>query len=90
MGYRRKARECALQMLFQLDINDAESEARVRRQYWQSNASSPDPVREYADRLVEGVVDKREAIDARTVILADDLLSQLGQDLVATLLEACC
>jgi N utilization substance protein B len=63
MGYRRKARECALQMLFQVDMT-GEDERKVRDRYWQENPA-PAAVKDYADRIVAGTGAERDAIDRR-------------------------
>jgi N utilization substance protein B len=64
MGKRRKARECALQILFQLEFNPADAAALVRR-YWDGQRTTAD-VREYGDWLVERILARREEID-RTI-----------------------
>jgi len=65
MGHRRKARECALQILFQIDLSGDDSGA-VRARYWRAN-DLPDSIRNFADDLVEQTVQHRDAIDARLV-----------------------
>ncbi|HYA48263.1 MAG TPA: transcription antitermination factor NusB [Burkholderiales bacterium] len=62
MGNRRKARECALQILFELEFNPADPQALVRR-YWKQQKAAPD-VREYAGWLVGRILDRRGEIDA--------------------------
>jgi N utilization substance protein B len=64
MGKRRKARECALQILFQLEFNASDRQTLIR-QYWDSQNASAD-VREYGGWLVDQISDKREEID-RTI-----------------------
>ena len=60
MGYRRKAREFALQMLYQFDVsNDFE---HLITEFW-SNKDVPDDVKEFADNIVEGVVKNLHSID---------------------------
>ena len=61
MGYRRKARECAMQMLFQLDMT-GDDPRRVQRSFYQSNPV-PEASRKYADRLIEGAAEHLPAID---------------------------
>ena len=61
MGYRRKARECALQMLYELDMTDGDP-ASVRKAYWGDN-QVPEAVRDYADRLLLGAEEHRADID---------------------------
>ena len=62
MGYRRKARECALQMLFQIDMT-GEGQESVREAYWKENPA-PAPIRSYADRIVRGTVRDLGRIDS--------------------------
>lgn len=70
MGFRRKARECGLQMLFQIDLSGCEA-GWVRREFWKANPS-PDPVRQFADRLVEGAVEHRLEIDRKLAEIAEN------------------
>ena len=69
MGRRRRAREFALQVLFQLDLTGGDPD-EVLQQFWSRQAAEPD-VREFAERLVHGVVDGRAQIDARIVEAAE-------------------
>ena len=60
MGNRRKARECALQILYSLEFTEVEDRALSRwiDAYWSvfTDASQEAPdIREYMDRLVRGV-----------------------------------
>jgi transcription antitermination protein NusB len=61
MGMRRKARECALQILFQLEFNAAEDEDIIRG-YWKHQKVS-DETREYGNWLVRGIRSGPEAVD---------------------------
>jgi transcription antitermination protein NusB len=61
MGYRRVARECALQMLFEADIG-RQNAAEVVVAYWDSN-QHPERVRGFATRLFEGAMARLEEID---------------------------
>ena len=61
MGQRRKARECALQILFQLEFNSGDARDLVRV-YWEHQRAS-EPVREYGTWIVERILDHGEAID---------------------------
>lgn len=70
MSYRRKARECALQMLYQIDMT-GDDPVRVRRDFWQENPVKP-PIREFADRLVTGTVRQLEEIDRRIMAAAEN------------------
>ena len=61
MGNRRKARECALQILYQMDVSGtAEDEALAS--YWQC-FEHPEEVAEFAGELVRGVSGHRAEID---------------------------
>jgi transcription antitermination protein NusB len=62
MGTRRKAREYALQMLFQWDVTHDPIEA-TRAAFWE-NHDEPEAVVEFADRLVERTIEHVEEIDA--------------------------
>jgi len=59
---RRKARERALQILYGLDFTKYDWRD-VLDPYWASHASRP-AVKEYAEKLVAGVWERREALDA--------------------------
>jgi len=61
VGSRRKAREKALQILFQLDFRDDDIDA-IRREFW-SGSRAGQKVREFADKLVMGTYANRETID---------------------------
>jgi len=61
MGQRRRARECALQILFQLEFNPAEPQDLVRV-YWEHQRAAKD-VREYGTWIVATIRDHGEAID---------------------------
>jgi N utilization substance protein B len=61
MGFRRKARESALQILFQFDFHSGEREQLIRR-YWESNPC-PEKARIFAEQLVAGVMEHLEEID---------------------------
>ena len=61
MGERRKARECALQILFQFEFNSGDPRDLVRL-YWEHQRASK-PMREYGTWIVEKSLDNGEAID---------------------------
>ncbi|HEY8225022.1 MAG TPA: transcription antitermination factor NusB [Pyrinomonadaceae bacterium] len=66
MGSRRKARECALQMLFAADVAEATSE-EVVRSYW-AELGEPeldDTARDFATRLASGTLANLELLDER-------------------------
>ena len=62
MGNRRKARECALQVLFQVDFLQQEPHT-ILPLFWQSHPAKED-VRAFTERVVEGVWRNRAEIDA--------------------------
>ena len=62
MGQRRRARECALQMLFQIDVTSTPP-AEVFQEFW-IDQSPADDVRAFAEGLVRGVAQQRRALDA--------------------------
>lgn len=62
MGRRTKARECAMQMVYQW-ASSGEPMARVIEDYWKIR-STTDETRGMAERLAQGVGDHAAAIDA--------------------------
>lgn len=64
MGARRKARECALQMLFSYDVSRPEV-ADLVSNYWEELAEAADEVRLFANELVIGTVSHLDEIDER-------------------------
>jgi N utilization substance protein B len=70
MGSRRKARECALQMLFAADLGGATTAVRpdeLVRSYWDElgEPEMDEGAREFATRLTVGTLAHLEAIDER-------------------------
>lgn len=61
MATRRKARECALQMLFQWDITH-DSIDRVASTFWDEQ-EEPEETRAFAESLAAGAVENVERID---------------------------
>jgi N utilization substance protein B len=61
MGHRRVARECALQMMYELDVGKHPKE-EILRTYWLMNEHPP-KVRDFAELLFEGTVQKLKEID---------------------------
>jgi N utilization substance protein B len=61
MGHRRVARECALQMMYELDVGK-HSKDEILHTYWLMN-EHPKKVREFADQLFEGTVQRLKEID---------------------------
>ena len=66
MGSRRKARECALQMLFAADVAETPSDEVVRT-YWAELGESEldDTARDFATRLAAGTLANLELLDER-------------------------
>jgi len=62
MGQRRKARECALQILFQLEFNSGDPKDLIRV-YW-AYQRTPAQVRVYGTWIVETFLAHRAEIDA--------------------------
>lgn len=63
---RRKARECALQMLFSADIVKTDGSFSTA-EYWKelSDGELDDRGREFADKLVNGTLERKDIIDDR-------------------------
>ena len=66
MGSRRKARECALQMLFAADVAEMPAD-EVVRSYWAElgEADLDETAREFATRLAAGTLQNLELLDDR-------------------------
>jgi N utilization substance protein B len=66
MGSRRKARECALQMLFAADVSKMRADDLVRT-YWAElgDADVEEPAREFATRLATGTLARLQELDER-------------------------
>ncbi|HEX8139046.1 MAG TPA: transcription antitermination factor NusB [Pyrinomonadaceae bacterium] len=66
MGSRRKARECALQMLFAADISEARADELVRL-YWAelSDEETEPAARDFATRLAVGTLAHLAELDER-------------------------
>ncbi len=60
---RRKAREYALQMLFELDIRKEKPSARAFKNFWAEH-SPDDEVRSFAEELVKGTFNHRRKINS--------------------------
>ncbi len=61
MGHRRAARECALQMMYEMDVGKHPKDI-VLHTYWRMNEHVP-KVRDFADFLFEGTVGRLGEID---------------------------
>jgi len=63
MRKRTRAREAALQILYQVDITKSDAKACFE-DFWNSREESVDgPVKDFAEELVFGVFDNRDEID---------------------------
>ncbi len=61
MGTRRRARELALQLLYQFELTDATpEEMQAGFEEWRT---APDGVQDFADQLLRGTLDRLEQID---------------------------
>ena len=60
-GHRRKARECALQVLYEMEMKDTEPH-RTLESFWLVEDAAED-VRVFATELVEGTYRNRKEID---------------------------
>ena len=65
-GNRRRAREAALQMLYQAEVS-GQVHAEVVGSFWESHPRASASVREYAERLTTGAFERRREIDALMV-----------------------
>ncbi|MCX7975362.1 MAG: transcription antitermination factor NusB [Candidatus Aminicenantes bacterium] len=61
MGRRRRARECALQLLYELEFHENEIESLFEN-FWKER-KEPEDIKEYSEWLVRGVVRERAKID---------------------------
>jgi len=61
LASRRKSRELALQILFELDINQGDVQKAID-QFWKTFEYSKD-LRDFSERIVKGVAEHREEID---------------------------
>lgn len=68
---RRRARECALQILYQLDMTEPAEGGAIEfdrvdeavRAYWESFEPASDEERKFAERIARGVAAEIDAID---------------------------
>ena len=66
MGSRRKARECALQMLFAADVAETSPEEVVQTYWGELGETDLEiPARDFATRLATGTLSRLEALDER-------------------------
>lgn len=72
MGARRKARICALQMLFQYDVADPAVDELIRTYWGELGNELAGEGREFADKLVVGTLAHRNEIDELIVRRAEN------------------
>jgi len=61
MGHRRKAREIALQVLYQMDISKIDAKEAIEL-FW-DNFEAPDNVKDFSVQLIEGTWNRLGEID---------------------------
>jgi N utilization substance protein B len=61
MGTRRKAREVALQVLFQIDVSQVDTQEAIEL-FW-DNFEAPENVRGFSTELISGTQSQRDDID---------------------------
>lgn len=71
MRKRTQARECALQILYQSEMNPEELE-EVIKDYWLQNPEFEGEVRSFAERLVRGTAERLKEIDGVIQKAADN------------------
>ena len=62
MRKRTRARECALKILYSLDITKQDLETRLS-DFWQNNQEETE-VKDFADLLIKGTIENLERIDS--------------------------
>jgi len=70
MAQRHKARECALQMLFQWEIGRQELE-RIERGFWKIVGADKN-MRAFADQLFEGAAKNATELDSQVAAMAEN------------------
>ncbi len=71
MGLRRDAREAAVQFLYQLDTHKPENVETALAEFWRQSEAK-DNVRDFANDLLRGTLEKKTEIDAKIASLADN------------------
>ena len=69
MGYRRKSREYALQMLYQYDVSH--QSAGLAEGFW-ADKEVPENIMEFADGIVDGVIENLDMIDDKIRLSASN------------------
>jgi len=71
MGLRRDAREAAVQFLYQVDTHKPAEVETALAEFWKQN-EEPQNVRDFANDLLRGALEKKPEIDAKIASLADN------------------
>jgi N utilization substance protein B len=71
MGFRRKAREYALQMLYQSDLNRGNPMEDLMKDFW-IGKNVPTDIRDFSALLVNGVIQSLPEIDAQISSCAEN------------------
>ena len=71
MRNRSKSRECALLMLYQLDIRRTTAE-QIKEGFWQAQEEATDDIKPFADTLFNGTVQRLGEIDSIITRHADN------------------
>jgi len=71
MGLRRDAREAAIQFLYQFDTHKPAKVDEALAGFWEQN-DEPKNVREFANDLIKGALEKLPDVDAKIRTLADN------------------
>jgi N utilization substance protein B len=71
MGLRRDAREAAVQFLYQLDTHKPADVEKALEEFWRQNDAKQN-VRDFANELLRGTLEKMTEIDAKITSLADN------------------
>ena len=71
MGLRRDAREAAVQFLYQLDTHKPADVEKALEEFWRQNDAKQN-VRDFANDLLRGTLEKKAEIDTKIASLADN------------------
>ncbi|MFT5467631.1 MAG: N utilization substance protein B [Verrucomicrobiales bacterium] len=68
---RRRGREAALQLLYASDMENELAKGQNREEFWNLCTAKPEG-REFAEKLVNGVLGQLEAIDEKLVVAVEN------------------
>jgi N utilization substance protein B len=71
MGLRRDGREAAVQFLYQVDTHKPADVEKALEEFWRQNDAKQN-VRDFANDLLRGTLEKKAEIDAKIASLADN------------------